>query len=365
MIVMNLEIDNLFAFRKFKVNFSHSMKGKDSAVTSEYLKTKPSFRYKKVNIIIGTNASGKTSLGKALKDIFNFIKHHNILAFQDDFLDETKLAYFSIDFLLNEECLYRIDCSLSIDKVEELNIYRAEISENDSYETCSKKLVEIQKNEENYNLKLDTVSDIGWSFVFPQDENSKYKIENYRDPLYLDILRNVLKTLDPSITEIVNSKELSDSYIIKSKNGDMFVQKGEVNKNILSTGTKAGLRIADLIFEIHKDLNGFYYCDEQFSFIQSDIEKSILSLMISLLSDNAQLFFTTHNLDILDMNLPIHSFMFLKKDDTIEVVYPEKKLKNIERMTLREAVENDVFDVSPSLENIFLIEEMCIESLFK
>lgn len=38
--------------------------------------------------------------------------------------------------------------------------------------------------------------------------------------------------------------------------------------------------------------------------------------MIDLLRPNGQLFFTTHNADILDMNLPKHSFTFLRKDIT-------------------------------------------------
>lgn len=43
--------------------------------------------------------------------------------------------------------------------------------------------------------------------------------------------------------------------------------------------------------------------------MSSYIEKEILSLMIN------ELFFTTHNLDILDLPLCKHSFNFLKKDD--------------------------------------------------
>jgi len=72
---------------------------------------------------------------------------------------------------------------------------------------------------------------------------------------------------------------------------------------------------------IKKNTNVFYYCDEKFPYIHSDIEKAILSLMIDFLKPNTQLFFTTHNLEILDMNLPIHCFTFLKKREKIEVVY--------------------------------------------
>ncbi|MGP1437714.1 MAG: AAA family ATPase [Treponema sp.] len=360
MIIMNLKLNNLFAFRNFKANFSRSIETENTTINGEYLKTKPNFKYKKLNIIMGTNASGKTSLGKALRDIFNFMTHYNVLAFQDDFLDESKPAYFSLDFLVDEDYLYRINCLFSVNRMESLNIYKSKILEDDSYETCAKKFVELYKDEANYTIKLSALPENKWVFVFPQDEYCEYKIDNYKTHLDLEILSNVLKTLDPSIVKITHSKEIPDGYVIRSKNGNTIIQKGKFCKNILSSGTKSGLEISNLIFAIHKNPNGFYYCDEQFPFIQSDIEKAILSLMISLLNNNSQLFFTTHNLNILDMNLPIHSFMFLKKDETIEVVYPEKKLKDSDE--IKEAINNDVFNISPSLENIFLIEEICRKS---
>lgn len=55
------------------------------------------------------------------------------------------------------------------------------------------------------------------------------------------------------------------------------------------------------------------------------------------------------------MNLPIHSFTFLKKKDNIEVVHTEKKLKDT-HFSLKEAVQNDVFNISPDIEKILGIE---------
>ena len=42
----------------------------------------------------------------------------------------------------------------------------------------------------------------------------------------------------------------------------------------------------------------FYYCDEHFSYIQSDIEKRIFGVMLDRITNNEQLIFTTHNTDI-------------------------------------------------------------------
>ena len=74
MIVLNLELNNLFGFEDFKINFSYSNNIKNSSIKNEFLKGRPNFRYKKVNILLGANATGKTSIGIAMMAIFNFLK---------------------------------------------------------------------------------------------------------------------------------------------------------------------------------------------------------------------------------------------------------------------------------------------------
>ena len=361
MVVMNLELNNLFGFQDFKVNFSYPKKLVKSTVENEYLETKPNFRYKKVNILMGANASGKTSLGKALANIFYFLKRKDISSFDDTFLDEKTEAYFSIDFLTGDDALYRAVCTFSPGKILSLDIFSSEITVTDSYETCVKRLKKVSGKEDNEKLAGLPQTGWGWLCTFPRDEKSSSLLKDDTDILNLNILNAVLQTLDTSITEVLQSTEVENSYIIKSKNGDLFVQNGEVvDKNFLSSGTKAGLDIAFLISALYGDTHGFYYCDEQFSFIQSDIEQSILSLMISLLKPKTQLFFTTHNVDILDMNLPIHSFMFLRKDEKIEVVHPEEKIKKND-ISLRNVVKNDVLNISPDINKILSIEYLTAE----
>ena len=65
-----------------------------------------------------------------------------------------------------------------------------------------------------------------------------------------------------------------------------------------------------------------------------------------------QLFLITHNLDILDLPLPKHSFNFLKKDDCgISIVNAATYLKK-NTDSLRNTVNNDLFSVSPRLDEI-------------
>lgn len=47
MIVLNLELDNLFGFEDFKVNFSYSDNIKNSSIKDEFLKDRANFKYKK------------------------------------------------------------------------------------------------------------------------------------------------------------------------------------------------------------------------------------------------------------------------------------------------------------------------------
>ena len=363
MIVMNVELDNLFGFKGFKVNFGYPKKLVRSTIKNEFLTTKPNFRYKKINILMGANAAGKTSFGKALMNIFNFIVKKNITLLNENFSDEKEQSYFSIDFLADEDYLYRVVCTFLPKKIISLDIFRAEISVTDSYENCVEKLKKMHPDEESdYFEKLEKLPDIGWIFTFPRDEKSTYLLKSDDNILDSDILNAILQTLDTSITEVVKSTEVEKSYIIKSTNGDLFLQNGEVvDKNILSSGTKAGLDIAFLLSALCKNSYGFYYCDEQFSFIQSDIEKSILSLMIDCIKPNTQLFFTTHNLDILEMNLPVHSFTFLRKHTKVEVIHPESKIKKND-ISLRNAVKNDIFDISPDITKLLSIEDICSEN---
>ena len=72
MLVLNLELDNLFGFEDFKINFSYPKKIENSSIKDEFLKDRPNFRYKKVNILLGTNSTGKTSIGKAMMAILTF-----------------------------------------------------------------------------------------------------------------------------------------------------------------------------------------------------------------------------------------------------------------------------------------------------
>ena len=73
MIVLDLELKEIYGFNDFHINFSYPKKIVNSIIDQEHLKGRERFRYKKAVILMGANATGKTSLGKALLRIFGYM----------------------------------------------------------------------------------------------------------------------------------------------------------------------------------------------------------------------------------------------------------------------------------------------------
>lgn len=108
MIVMDLKLDNLCAFRNFHVNFSYPKKIVNSYIEHEHLDGLPNFRYKKVNIIMGSNATGKTSLGRLILSIFILIGKRNAEVITSYIADKDKKASFSMDFVNMDHDMYKL-----------------------------------------------------------------------------------------------------------------------------------------------------------------------------------------------------------------------------------------------------------------
>lgn len=100
----------------------------------------------------------------------------------------------------------------------------------------------------------------------------------------------------------------------------------------------------------------FYYCDEHFSYIHSEIEKAIFGLMMERIGNDEQLIFTTHNMEMLDLNLPKHSFTFLRKEVTEGsnkvMAIPASSILKKNTDSVRGAVDNDMFGTLPDLSKL-------------
>lgn len=348
MIIMDLKLDNLCCFRDFHVNFSYPRK-----VENEYLEGFPNFRYKKINIIMGSNATGKTSLGRVILSIFNFVDKRNADIITRFISNNNKTAFFIMDFV-DDNKLYRIhavfdpsDDHIYASENIKIHIVSTDICLRDNYESCAKRLdsMMVGLNESNYIMELEKLRSL------PIDSIFNYGIKANRE--YINVLKHTLRVLDPNILSVNRIEELKNAFVIKIADKSIIIQDGKmINDSLLSSGTKAGLDIASIVSSIKLGTHSLYYCDEKFSYVYSDIEIGFLSLMINELKPNSQLFYTTHNLDILDLPLPKHSFNFLKKDDQcISVINAADYLKK-NTDSLRNAVDNDFFSVTPRLDEI-------------
>ena len=203
MIVLNLELDNLFGFEDFKINFSYPKKVENSSIKDEFLKDRPNFRYKKVNILLGANSTGKTSIGKAMMAVFNFLNKKEIITVTQYIRDIEKTMRFSMDFILDgKNDLYRVDFKYKKENESEkidIDLYKADILKNDSYETTIRKI-------EKVNLKIDgnDISTLPNSTVPASCITNQLGINNF------EASTNYIYKTTPVVvynTETINNKE--------------------------------------------------------------------------------------------------------------------------------------------------------------
>ena len=381
MAILNIKLDNVLSFYDFNVNFSFPNKLKTSIIENENLEYVPSFRYKKLNIFVGSNASGKTSLIKCIWTILLFLnkKEKNVLDNIVNYTEEpSKIEIDLVEDTEEKHILHRYKI-LVTDKMTDSKVMvshtfvnlSAAKSSKDSYENKIKELDSIPDNYLNY---LECLNDInpysGWNVVLPATEypfdtiNFDKTKNDEEEQSYVKILNDVFKTLDSSIIKVTKSKDTNNAYVLEHDCGaKIIIQEGMKLSDIplLSSGTKYGVNISNIIFGIKHHNNGIYLIDEQFSYVNSDIEAAMLSTMASLLGPNEQIFFTTHNMNILSLGFPFHSFYFMKKekvnDKQVITINCGSEADNRNNVSPKTIIDNDIFNTAPDVNKIFELAE--------
>ncbi len=379
MVLLDIKLDNFLLFNDFSMNLSYAKKPVNSSIKEEHLAGRPNFRYKKLIVLMGANATGKTALGKVLMGAFNFIAKREYALIAELIEDTRKDARFSLDMVFDDNYLYRVSAtfkgrkkSYSELRSEDINveIKREKIYKTDSYEKCVQRL--NKKDSEQYGSyiqALESIPFITWKFELKfVDSGIQRAIEPIEPAIYTAVLTETLKALDPRVESInkIDDKGKDNTFIINYRNHTVLIKDGFVmEKEKLSSGTADGVGIAEIITSIRLKANDFVYCDEKFAHIHSDAETAFLALMADLIGQNQQLFFTTHNTDVLDMDLPFHSFAFLRRDEfdenKVSCVYASDYLKK-NNQSLKNAVENDVFSTSPDTDSIYRLNDILMEA---
>lgn len=370
MIVMRIKLDHIYSFNNFEVDFTYPKKVKNSLVREEYLSGNESFRYKKVNIFIGSNASGKTTLIKSIWSVIYFLNKKESISIERMINKNFKKSTIEMDFVTsrnNKNILNRVIINtINSDSVKIKMAYKMiNLTTTINYEKASEKLDEIETIFKDYLEVLNECKfSFGWYTSLPITEApfDEVYFENVKSEAeekeYIHILTKVLSTLDPSILSIRRSRDSKDAYVINHKsNNSLVIPKGMKLADIplLSSGTKNGINIANVIYSIKKHQFGVYLIDEQFSFMNSEIEASLIATMVSLLGTGEQIFITTHNTNILSLSFPIHSFYFLRKnkyESDIEIACASK-YENRNNVLVKNLYDNDLFSTAPNVSGIF------------
>ena len=174
MIVLDLELKEIYGFNDFHINFSYPKKIVNSIIDQEHLKGRERFRYKKAVILMGANATGKTSLGKALLRIFGYMTDGNPTPLYEMVAGDK--GYFSIDFVNGDYRLQRLSVQIDASNQEiDIQYQTADIDTMDSYEKCVKKLKDqtIEATRTTTALKK-LVGAVRYRFVYPEIETALF-----------------------------------------------------------------------------------------------------------------------------------------------------------------------------------------------
>ena len=378
MIFLNVALRNIYMFQDAKLDLTYPRKLPSSTVEDEWLENFPKINFKRVLILSGANASGKTVFGKTLCMINNYISGRNInqesnwLDLKKVMFDKKKLTSFEVEFLTTEtNQAHKLSATFNQDGLVEESYTCIDLQKNESQPAMYKRLREAapisyyHKQHENHGIPNAGFSSVAvslekmqipssWNYRLSKLGNSsgsQAKVKAHDT----NIIKAFLSAFDSSITEV--TPIASESYKIMFSNGEhALIDKGKLlDPDRLSRGTHDAIDLA-MFYEQMKDKvfgdSATFYLDEVLVNSHTEAEQSILNLLIETLPRHSQLFYSTHNYGILDMNLPFHSHVFLKKDGYSEFIQPEKLGFNQNDRSLLGYVKNDVFGTLPNMDAI-------------
>lgn len=379
MIFLKVKLDNIYMFNKSVLDLSYQRKLSNPTVPYEHLRDFPKVNFKRVCILTGANASGKTVLGKSLCMISNFLVGRDINSggplsqFKEKIRDSKKPASFTVDFVTpTSSKMHRIHVVFDENGLLKEDYRNIDLQKSYSYKQLDK-IISVRPTFHSEYDRLSNnygITEPGFrSFIASQGKllSEKYQVWNYcftghsdspmrHGPTDLRLFEAFLKLFDTSIKSVENIKQSKkDTFLVKFSNGDeAVIADGETsNFNRFSRGTIEAFELANFYQWVKFQGPGTYFLDEKLAYSHSLVEQAVLNALIENLPQEAQLFYTTHNFDILDMNLPIHSYVFLRKRKYSEIVHPERMgFINKNDRSLAGFVKNDVFGTLPSVDRI-------------
>lgn len=370
MIFLKLKIDNFYMFKDTEFDFTYPKKIKNSTIENEFLIDFPKIHYKKVCILMGANASGKTSLGDVMCSINNYLCGNSLKEVKKTIFDKEKNASVEVVYITPDtETIHKLIVNFNTTGVTGEIYHNCKLKKSKNL-TDTLLEVGLDKNQKfiynkhnKHNIENPGFQSVAcltgqkltgnfnaWHYLFTKFNNST----DINASIDCSLLEKILQSFDASIAEIAEIPESDNSYIIKFTNKNSVIVENNAisNPDRLSRGTIEAIEITNLIHSILISDNGTFFLDEKMAYSHSEMEIALLNLMIEKLKENSQLFYTSHNYDVLEMSLPSHSYTFMHKDEFVKVSHPEKLGFTKNDRHLLNFVKNDVFNTIPDTSKI-------------
>ena len=376
MIILRIACDNIYMFKNFELDFTYERRINHPLAKDDELFEGSRIKVRKNLVIMGANASGKTTFGKLLCLILNFILGRYLddksLDFSKIQYDKTKDAYFEIEFVVKQTA-YLLKASFKDCNLQEEKIYRQEIHKSYNIKKLREKL-STSKPVEEFNAD-DKEMNLGFkSFAFSASKPNKFKeltnmigfwfmfsepisqIATYNNEVDVEFLDNILPEIDNSVRsvkrlQVADDGTATNSYQISFNNNEkLTVSNGDFKScgYRLSHGTFETIDFVFSLSALRKNVASIFYIDERLSHMHPELEIYLARQAFFQKHKDAQLFFTTHDTEFFDVNAPLTSYILFKRnaDGFNEAICVSNKLNKNDR-NLRKYYENNYFGTLP------------------
>lgn len=385
MILLKVKCDNLYMFKDFEIDFTYERKIKHPLSQDDVLFKGSKINVRKNLIIMGGNAAGKTTFGKLLCLISNYIVRgyvdKNYFGLDDIRYDRERNSSFYVEFYL-DGYVYSVDAAFENTNLKYESVKMCKVYETYNIKKLRRKLLDstlisqyISMGGNNENKELL------FSSCFSSNENeviryiksniqfmfrmSSMNNDSTAKPTETDIkmLDEILPLIDDSVKSVsvmsANGKDTSTYQIIFNNGSALVVPDGDLSrcKDRLSHGTFEAIDFLITMYAASKDRKLLAYVDERLAHMHSELEAYLARKMFLCRSYDSQFFFTTHNLEMFQLNIPMNAFLFFKRNENgfNEAMYPSDVINKNDR-SLSSYYANDYFGVLPNysvMDNFF------------
>ena len=285
---------------------------------------------------------------------------------------KNKISWFSLEFVIDNTA-YLLEVSfmgnsLINETLRSCKIYRSHNIEKMRENLEKADVVSQYDNTLKKQTKMLSDNLVSYAFLVNVSSESEYikseikylfsisKRKNDTLGQYVDIhaLNDILPKIDNTVRAVksmsVDNKPTTTYQIIFNNGEELVVPKGDIEscKDRLSHGTFEAIEFLKVLTLMKNNPGAMIYVDEMLAHMHSELEAYLIRKAILIKPVQSQIFISTHNIDIFQLNVPINVFVFFKRNSNgyNDAMYPSDILNKNDR-NLTQYYVNDYFGVMP------------------